>query len=305
LIMFKFVRTKAFTLVELLVVIAIVGFLSTIVLAVTGGISEQGRIAKGLQFSQHLQNALGANAVGIWNLDENPASQGTTILDLSGWNNNGTLNTNNGTTNKSASGIINNALNFDGSGDYVFVPYSPALAPTEAITLTAWFYVYNKDLDSRIFSKTESGGYQISLNEGSACGANVLCVLLNINNSYHKAVYPISNINNNYWDHVAGTYDGETLKLYLNGAEVNVNTSPSGNITYSQNNPLCIGAEPDVSSVCTYSFFGGLIDEVRIYSTALTASQIKSQYYVGLNKLLAKGLMDKSEYEKRLIGSRF
>jgi hypothetical protein len=47
-------------------------------------------------------------------------------------------------------------------------------------------------------------------------------------------------------------------------------------------------------------FFDGSVDEARIYNTALTASQIQSQYYVGLNKLLAKGLIDETEYQQRL-----
>jgi hypothetical protein len=47
--------------------------------------------------------------------------------------------------------------------------------------------------------------------------------------------------------------------------------------------------------------WNGFIDEVRIYDNALSAYQIQSHYYVGLNKLLAKGLIENKEYQKRTI----
>jgi hypothetical protein len=46
--------------------------------------------------------------------------------------------------------------------------------------------------------------------------------------------------------------------------------------------------------------FNGIIHEARVYNTAFTASQIQSQYYTGLNRLLAKGLMEEKEYRERL-----
>jgi hypothetical protein len=45
----------------------------------------------------------------------------------------------------------------------------------------------------------------------------------------------------------------------------------------------------------------GLVDEVRIYETALTSAQIEAQYYAGLHKLLSKGLMSEEEYQERLV----
>jgi prepilin-type N-terminal cleavage/methylation domain-containing protein len=111
-----------FTLVELLVVIAIVGLLSTIVLVSTSGLREQAEIAKTLQWAKSIDSLLGADAVGIWNMDENPASQGTIIKDLSGWGNNGTFNTGEVGVNKSMPGVVGNAISFDGVDDYVEGP---------------------------------------------------------------------------------------------------------------------------------------------------------------------------------------
>jgi hypothetical protein len=49
-----------------------------------------------------------------------------------------------------------------------------------------------------------------------------------------------------------------------------------------------------------YGRFGGLIDEVRIYATGLTAEQASFRYRVGLEELLARGLIDQEEYQERL-----
>ncbi|MBZ1345499.1 MAG: LamG domain-containing protein, partial [Candidatus Nealsonbacteria bacterium] len=48
----------------------------------------------------------------------------------------------------------------------------------------------------------------------------------------------------------------------------------------------------------------GLIDEVRIYNRALRAAQIEASYLAGLERLLAKDLIDEQEYQQRLLGFR-
>jgi len=62
------------------------------------------------------------------------------------------------------------------------------------------------------------------------------------------------------WYHVVGTYDGETLKLYVNGNLENTNTTPSGNIDTGS----------PILAIGTWShkidYFQGTIDEVRIYN---------------------------------------
>jgi hypothetical protein len=48
-------------------------------------------------------------------------------------------------------------------------------------------------------------------------------------------------------------------------------------------------------------YTGGLIDEIHIYNITLTASQVQSQYYAGLEKLLSKGLINEQEYQEKLV----
>ena len=65
------------------------------------------------------------------------------------------------------------------------------------------------------------------------------------------------------WSHLALTYDGATLRLYVNGTKV-ASQAKTGAITTSTN-PLQIGGDSLYGQ-----FFAGLIDEVRIYNVALT-----------------------------------
>jgi len=54
-----------------------------------------------------------------------------------------------------------------------------------------------------------------------------------------------------------------------------------------------------------YGQFKGLIDDVRIYNTALSTSQIKQEYIAGLNSLLANNNISKEEYDQRLNSLSF
>jgi len=117
-------KNKSFSLIELLVVIAIIGLLASIILVSLKGVREKAEIAKGLEFSQSIQHALGADAVGIWSFDED---SGSTANDNSGYGNSGTLYnfaSPYGWTSETPHKIVGSgqgkyALSFDGVDDYV------------------------------------------------------------------------------------------------------------------------------------------------------------------------------------------
>src|SRR5207248_1621486 len=85
----------------------------------------------------------------------------------------------------------------------------------------------------------------------------------------HWTIYGTAALPVNSWSHVAVTYDGASLRLYVNGTQV-ASQAQTGNLITSTN-PLQIGGDS------TYGqFFQGTIDEVRVYNVALTATQIQS-----------------------------
>ncbi len=167
--MFKF-KLSAFTLVELLVVIAIVGLLSTIVLAVTSGVSEQGRIAKGLQFSQHLENGLGAYLVGKWTFDEGSGDLCgvNKVCDTSGWGNDGSMANSPvwrcATTDRNyTSSGIGCSLEFSGTNQYINCGNNSSLSLGNKITVESFIkwsdivygYVFNIIADHVVTSESK------------------------------------------------------------------------------------------------------------------------------------------------------
>jgi hypothetical protein len=72
----------------------------------------------------------------------------------------------------------------------------------------------------------------------------------------------------NTWTFLAGTYDGSTLKLYVNGT-LDASKAKRGAITTTAD-PLRLGGD------WSGEMFTGILDNVRVYNVALTQSQIQS-----------------------------
>src|SRR5262249_27000799 len=89
-----------------------------------------------------------------------------------------------------------------------------------------------------------------------------------VNGSYQES-YGTSALATNTWTFLAATYDGATMRLYVNGNLVSSNAGTGSILT--SNNPLQIGGDN-----LYRHYFHGLIDNVRIYDTALSQSQIQA-----------------------------
>jgi prepilin-type N-terminal cleavage/methylation domain-containing protein len=292
---------KAFTLMELLVVIAVIGLLSSIIFAITRGANEQGRIAKGLYFSQHLHNSLGSYTAGIWSFDE---GTGTVANDISGWNNNGTLV--NAPTWRCASTDLSYtpsgqgcSLEFNGVNNYINLGYRSSLQMgTGAITMEMWIKP----------DSFPSGTESMNLFYGGATGgaSGYGASIRYSTGMFRYEVYgstggrqpyePNIGIKIGEWQHITAVFDGvnNQMKAYRDGIEKDSrNISDPGNVQNTSN--FYIG-----SYGSTQQYFDGSIDEVRIYATALSLAQIESQYYVGLERLFAKGQISQEEYRSLL-----
>jgi hypothetical protein len=164
------------------------------------------------------------------------------------------------------------ALQLDGTDDYVVIPHSDILKPS-TITVEAWIRADSWATNMHENVIVGSGDNEIGA-EGYTlrCGANgTLDFALGSNSSWQNASSPAS-MQAGVWTHVAGTFDGTTIKTYINGVlEGSLDISGSA-INYLTKTPLQIGEEPGYPG----RFFHGLIDEVRVWNYARTSQELQS-----------------------------
>lgn len=163
------------------------------------------------------------------------------------------------------------AMSFDGINDFVKVSHNSSVKPTTAITFETWFNAKNISTNNQLIISSihASSGIGLRLNNSgvftaSECVAGELCGIVRIGAGYRAASYPISNLSSNTWYHVATTFDGSAIKLYVDGTLVDT-LSVTGTISQTTED-ICFGAEEENNN-CTSDFFKGFIDEVRISDT--------------------------------------
>jgi len=171
-------------------------------------------------------------------------------------------------------GEVRQAFRLDGINDYVEVANAAALNPGR-ITVDAWINpVAPQGTDySPIVKKTGPGlvlGYALEFH-----GPGVMFWVY-VNGAWRASALSGA-VPTGQWTHVAGVYDGQAVRLYVNGAALGGGTAVAGSIT-AATNPLNIGRDP---SNPTVRFYHGLIDEVEIFDRALSAAEVAAIYNAG------------------------
>ena len=214
-----------------------------------------------------------AGLIGHWKMNDNADT--TTVADNSGYNNDGIAQYNTSVLHQT--GIIDGALDFDGTTDYVDCGNSTDFDITDAITISAWVKFDSLGISQGIVDK----------GTGSNDGVMRLWIFKGNNNVYFDAPQDIIRINGSpaggfsidTWYHIAATYDKDAgannLNLYINGTNVATSTDTDAMGTNSAN--LIIGARKEGLD----SFFDGLIDQVRIFNKALSESEVEDLYDEG------------------------
>ncbi|OQB13032.1 MAG: Lactonase, 7-bladed beta-propeller [Firmicutes bacterium ADurb.Bin193] len=172
------------------------------------------------------------------------------------------------------------------NSSYISVPDSDSLDLTSALTIEAWI-------------KPDGGGEwalicgkQYSWNDTNPWYAYRFCaasadsseqgfprkIMFNISTEYSNEVGVTSDtvVQNNIWTHVAGVYDGSSMKIYINGILEKI-VPQTGNISVTAL-PLYMGKAPWTP----YNNYNGQIDEMRIWNVARTADEI----YTNMHKRL-------------------
>ena len=202
--------------------------------------------------------AASTGLVAAYSFDE---GSGTTVTDASGNGNNGTV----ANTTWSTSGKYGGALQFNGTSSMVTIPDSASLHLSAGMTLEAWVNpsTVNANWRDVIYKGNDNFYLEATSTTGSVPDGGLIA-----GGSYADA-FGTAKLAASTWSFLSETYDGSTLRLYVNGTQV-ASTAHTGTITTSTN-PMQIGGDSFYGQ-----FFAGLIDNVRVYNVALSAAQIQS-----------------------------
>jgi hypothetical protein len=202
--------------------------------------------------------------VGWWKLDD---GSGQTVADSSGNNLHGT--------------IVGNpvwivtpavyALQLDGDGDYVDLRNDSNLNITNQITVAAWIKVDTFDCEWQAIITKGDGSWRLQRN-GTEDSIEFACTGAFVPNALVGSLFGTISVNDGRWHHVAGTYDGSRICLYVDG-KLDVSSEATGSIEVNDYNVL-IGANAEKPN----RNFKGSIDDVRIYSYALSAEEVEELY---------------------------
>ena len=195
-----------------------------------------------------------SSLVAAYAFDE---ASGANVTDASGNGNTGTLVNATRTT----AGKYGSALSFNGTSARVTVPNSSSLQLTTAMTLEAWVRPTTVSAAWRDVIYKGNDNYYLegtSTNGGAPAGGGTF------GEAHGTAALTV-----NTWSHLAVTYDGSTIRLYVNAVEVSSQSRP-GTIQASTN-PLEIGGNSFY-----VQYWSGQIDEVRVYRVVRTAAEIQS-----------------------------
>ncbi|MEI6503020.1 MAG: LamG domain-containing protein, partial [Armatimonadota bacterium] len=149
---------------------------------------------------------------------------------------------------------------------------NPALSLTQAITVECWVKTDlagqdNNWLVNRVYSGGTDTGYRLGILNGAPCFE-----VPQTSFSHHlKADKPLPT---GRWVHLAGTFDGQTIRVYMEG-ELRGTMDRPGPLKPS-NLPLTLGSYEAGHP----AFFTGLLDEVKLWNRALTAEEILEHSHV-------------------------
>ena len=229
-------------------------------------------------------SAPSATLAGHWTLDE---TSGASLADSSGNGNTGTWtdNDDNDVTGETVAGMDGTAINFDGVDDIVNAGNNASLQITGDQTWAAWIYAdsFNPGGTDDIFiakSTTTGSGLAYQFKATEDCGGQHLGIQITSDGIYGPTAATqcsATTLVTNTWYHLAAVYSasGPSLHVYVNGVlddgGTRGSTIPSA--IHDSAAPVTLGATANSAFI-----FDGIIDDARIYSSALGPNEIYSLY---------------------------
>jgi hypothetical protein len=212
-----------------------------------------------------VQTAGDPSLVAWWTLDE---GGGTKASDSSGNRLNGTLRSSPVWT----SGKRRGALSFNGQSDYVEIRKDPKLYVQGPFTVAAW-------VNPELLPKSEWGMYVVSdySLDGGHCSFSLRVMSSGAVQFFWQTdpeeraiAMSAGRLAPGTWTHIAGVWDGKARTVYLNGVADGTNRDPQPRPDIGGN--IAIGRPGS----CGILYFSGRIDDVRLYSRALSSAEVRA-----------------------------
>lgn len=211
------------------------------------------------------------NITEYFSMANQAASDGAVFAATQGFN--GTVKNQNGTGMTSVDGVVSFGIEFDGVDDRVVVPYANSTNSNQ-FSISVWIKIPNATSFRCILSSRDESparGFALCINSG----AEPLAMLGQGGSAGNWTVATGTPLLSNIWVHLVATFDGTNLRLYKNGV---LEASPLSAIATNTLRPLYIGAGGTELDPGATDFFRGAMDEVAVWSTALTSDEVLKIY---------------------------
>ncbi len=219
--------------------------------------------------------------VGLWLCDD---GKGDTVTDSSGNKNHGKING----AFKWDKGIFDGCIVAPGGGSIDVENSDSINSIVDAITISAWFRV-DSDSDTGI---RRQNAYLLEDQSSSEPVPDGWSFRIWTTSGLSSGAYGTTKLKKGEWTHVAGTYDGKVMKLYINGVEEKeLKTDGNANFNGEWSGKIQTPADKLQLKYGSESYTGGM-DEIILFNRALSADEIK-QLLKGWKSALSVGAKDK------------
>ncbi|MCB9816610.1 LamG domain-containing protein [Candidatus Nomurabacteria bacterium] len=247
----------------------------------------QSFVSANLQIAETVSSSVSSLEDGLvahWTFDGddiNWADTSTEVKDVSGYSNDGNAR-GDIAQNSTTLGVLGQAMNFNGTTDYVQIADDTELGITDAMAISAWVKLDDNTPNTKQFivskrsGTTATANYRLLVDDGSTYDKGEL----------YFSYYAASNwrhIRSNYlipdteWHNLTAVFDyaNSEVVFYDNGVEV-ASPSITQNIVDYSGTDVHIGTDSSKTD-----FLAGDLDDVRIYNRTLTADEVKRLYKMG------------------------
>ncbi len=251
-------------------------------------------IADATHYSSLASSTLMTGLVGLWHLDEpDGMSAANSVIDTSKASGSADNGTPQGSPTFGVLGKFNTGVFLNSSSSqYITIPSTTNITPTAAMTVSGWFFQSSLATNKTLFSKwnySSDGGFAVQTDNSDSSRLLIFVAAYSTDNGTGCNMTTAAGAWTTGWHHVAIVYDGSLtgagtarLKLYIDGVNSALTIGTGGLPATLQPStaPFEIGRWQGIGR-----YWDGAVDEVAMWSRALSATEVLQLYQRGASRL--------------------